>query len=103
MRINLMQGIPVDQPLPADMPPAGGATMHLDGVAYLDQSNTIFVGFKDATALNEASAATGWNQFDQSMPVLDAGRPNYGPNGRLVFIVKGIAYHSWTLDVEPPI
>lgn len=101
MRLNLMQGIPVGQPLPADLPPIGGAILHVDGVAYLEQSNTIFVGFKDAAAVNEASVATGWNQFDESTPILDAGRPDPRSNGRLVFVVKGIAYHSWRLDVEP--
>jgi hypothetical protein len=74
--------------------------MHLDGVVYLDQCNAIFVGFTDATALNAAIAATGWHRADPVLAplVLDAGRPDYGPIGRLVFIVKGIAYHSWTLD-----
>lgn len=66
--------------------------MRLDGVIYLGQSNTVFFGFEDAAALNNASAAAGWTQFDQSMLILDAGRPNYGPNDSAVFIVRALPF-----------
>lgn len=99
MRLTLTAGIEASKALSPDTPLVGGEMLCIDGVTYLDQGYSFRIGFRDTETMLRASHMTGWPQLGEDLPILDTGVTQ--GNGKLVLVAKGIAYHAFTLDVEP--
>lgn len=99
MRLTLTAGIEASKALSPDTPLVGGKMLCIDGVTYLDQGYSFRIGFRDTETMLRASQITGWPQLGEDLPILDTGVTQ--GNGKLVLVAKGIAYHAFTLDVEP--